>query len=92
MGTALADGRTYFRCARGNMDPDEILEKMITRAAAMRTFEDWAGVLSKYANCLAAVEPKISEREMNALLNAGADFYRTLARAQAYRANGVKPE
>lgn len=73
------------------MDADEILEKMITRAASVRPFEDWAEVLSKYAVCLASIESKISAREMNALVNAGADFYRTLARAEAYRANAMKP-
>ena len=73
------------------MDADEILEKMVTRAAAVRPFEDWVEVLSNYAVCLASIESRISAREMNALVNAGADFYRTLARAEAYRVNAVKP-
>lgn len=73
------------------MDPDEILEKMITRAGGVRPFEDWADVLSNYAVCLNAIESKVSASELNRLVNAGADFYRTLARAEAYRANATKP-
>ena len=72
------------------MDSDEILEKIITRAAGVRAFEDWADVLSNYAVCIAALETKISGNEMNGLINAGADFYRTLARAEAYRITAVK--
>lgn len=72
------------------MDSDELLEKMITRASGTHAFEDWADVLSNYAVCLNAIHSKVSPDDMNRLVNAGADFYRTLARAEAHRKSAVK--
>ncbi|MNW98909.1 hypothetical protein D3C86_283770 [compost metagenome] len=73
------------------MDSDEILAKLITRAATVRPFEDWTVVLAKYAEQLTQIETRLTAREMDGLMEAGADFYRTLARAEAYRNNAVKP-
>lgn len=73
------------------MDRDEILEKMITRAAAARRFGDWADVLSNYAACLTKIESTVSLSEMEGLISAGADFYRTLARAEDYRRSSQRP-
>ena len=73
------------------MDRDEILEKLITRASEIRQFKDWADVLANYADKLATLEDRLSATEMDGLLSVGADFYRTLARAEAYRLNAPKP-
>lgn len=64
---------------------DEILAKMIVRSAPSRHFDDWADVLSEFAECLADISSRLSAAECDRLVNVGASFYRTLARAEAYR-------
>lgn len=71
---------------------DEMLVQMITRAAAVRHFGDWPEVLTNYARCLEIVEPRLTAEEIEGFLNVGADFYRALARAEAYRTNSVRPD
>lgn len=69
------------------MDTDEMLSRMIAQASHARPFEDWADVLTRYAACLKDVEAKLDDKELASLLTVGSDFYRTLARAEAYRNN-----
>lgn len=71
------------------MDRDELLARMLATSACDRPLSDWPDVLSDYAGCLAALEDKLTPREMEALIRAGADFYRTLARAEQYRQASV---
>lgn len=71
------------------MDREELLAQMIATPAADRNFQDWPEVLANYAECLAALEPKLERAEMEKLIQAGADFYRTLARAEQYRRASV---
>lgn len=49
-------------------------------------------MLANYAECLATLEPKLQREEMERLIQAGADFYRTLARAEQYRRASVWDE
>jgi len=67
------------------MDTQELVAQMIVRTSPMRRFEDWPEVLAAYAACLETVQHKLTTQEMNDLINLGADFYRTLARAEDYR-------
>jgi hypothetical protein len=64
---------------------DELLAKMIVQNSPGRNFDDWADVLTEFANCLVAVSPKLSREECDRLIAVGASFYRTLARAEDYR-------
>ncbi|CAB3892233.1 MULTISPECIES: hypothetical protein [Achromobacter] len=67
------------------MESEEMMAKMIARPSTYRHFDDWPDVLARYANCLKRIESKLDPRDLDALLNVGADFYRTLARAEDYR-------
>lgn len=67
------------------MESEEMVAAMIARPSTYRRFEDWPDVLMRYAACLKTLEPKLDARDLEALLNVGADFYRTLARAEDYR-------
>lgn len=67
------------------MDRDELLARMLATSVSDRPLSDWPEVLSDYAEYLAALNDKLTPREMEALICAGADFYRTLARAEQYR-------
>jgi len=64
---------------------DELLAKMIVQSSPVRKFEDWAEVLTEFANCVVEVSPKLSREECERLIAVGASFYRTLARAEDYR-------
>ncbi|MFF7398906.1 DNA-3-methyladenine glycosylase [Achromobacter sp. NPDC008082] len=64
---------------------DELLAKMIVQTAPARNFDDWADVLTEFANCVVEVSPKLSREECERLVAVGASFYRTLARAEDYR-------
>ncbi|KDC79222.1 hypothetical protein L514_1622 [Bordetella bronchiseptica MBORD635] len=48
-------------------------------------FGDWADVISSYAAVLVSIEAKLSSDEIADLIASGAQFYRTLARAEEYR-------
>lgn len=74
------------------MDREELLAQMIATPAVDRSFHDWPEVLANYAECLAALEPKLRDEEVERLIQAGADFYRTLARAEQYRRASVWDE
>ncbi|WP_343499709.1 DNA-3-methyladenine glycosylase [Achromobacter denitrificans] len=65
---------------------------MIATPAVDRSFHDWPEVLANYAECLATLEPELQREEMERLIQAGADFYRTLARAEQYRRASVWDE
>ncbi|WP_332459805.1 DNA-3-methyladenine glycosylase [Achromobacter denitrificans] len=65
---------------------------MIATPAVDRSFHDWPEVLANYAECLATLESKLQREEMERLIQAGADFYRTLARAEQYRRASVWDE
>lgn len=67
------------------MESEEMVAKMIARPSTYRHFEDWPDVLGRYADCLKRIESKLDHRDLEALLSVGADFYRTLARAEDYR-------
>lgn len=67
------------------MDEQELMAQMIIRTSGARRFEDWPEVLAAYAACIKAVEGKLTQEEMEDFINLGADFYRTLARAEDYR-------
>jgi hypothetical protein len=71
------------------MDREELLAQMIATPAMDRSFHDWPEVLSNFAECLAALQPRLEEEEMERLIRVGADFYRTLARAEQYRSGSV---
>lgn len=73
------------------MDADAMMERMITQRVQARPLGEWPEVLSNYAACLKNIESKVNNEDMNSLLSVGADFYRTLAQAEAYRANAGKP-
>lgn len=64
---------------------DELLAKMIVQTAPFRNFDDWAEVLTELADCIVEVSPKLTLEERDRLINVGASFYRTLARAEDYR-------
>jgi len=68
---------------------DELLAKMIVQSSPSRKFEDWAEVLTEFANCVVEVSPKLSQEECERLIAVGASFYRTLARAEDYRRTSV---
>ena len=68
---------------------DELLAKMIVQSSPVRKFEDWAEVLTEFANCVVEVSPKLSREECERLIAVGASFYRTLARAEDYRRTSV---
>lgn len=68
---------------------DELLAKMIVQSSPNRKFEDWAEVLTEFANCVVEVSPKLSREECERLIAVGASFYRTLARAEDYRRSSV---
>jgi DNA-binding GntR family transcriptional regulator len=67
------------------MDTQELVAQMITRTSGTRRFEDWPEVLAAYAACLDTVQHKLTRQELENFINLGADFYRTLARAEDYR-------
>jgi len=68
---------------------DELLAKMIVQSSPSRKFEDWAEILTEFANCVVEVSPKLSREECERLIAVGASFYRTLARAEDYRRTSV---
>lgn len=68
---------------------DELLAKMIVQTSPSRKFEDWAEVLTEFANCVVEVSPKLTREECERLIAVGASFYRTLARAEDYRRTSV---
>jgi len=68
---------------------DELLAKMIVQTSPSRKFEDWAEVLTEFANCVVEVNPKLPREECERLIAVGASFYRTLARAEDYRRTSV---
>jgi hypothetical protein len=68
---------------------DKLLAKMIVQTSPGRNFEDWADVLTEFANCVVEVSPKLSREECERLIAVGASFYRTLARAEDYRRTSV---
>lgn len=70
---------------------DEFLTRMIVNSAPPQQFEDWAEVLTNFANCVAMLSPKLTTEECDRLVATGAAFYRTLARAEEYRKTGVRP-
>ncbi|AYD67781.1 DNA-3-methyladenine glycosylase [Achromobacter sp. B7] len=67
------------------MNSDEILATMILRSPPPLHFGDWADILDEYASCLERCSGKLDAEELDRLLEVGAMFYRTLARAEAYR-------
>ncbi|TRM51485.1 DNA-3-methyladenine glycosylase [Achromobacter sp. LC458] len=69
---------------------DELLAKMIAQPAPSRNFDDWAEVLTEYANCLERISPRLSLNECAELVHVGAKFYRTLARAEDYRRTSLR--
>lgn len=71
------------------MDHEELLAQMIATPAADRSFHEWPEVLANYAECLAALQLRLRHEEMEELIRVGADFYRTLARAEQYRRASV---
>ncbi|KGE00333.1 DNA-3-methyladenine glycosylase [Achromobacter sp. RTa] len=71
------------------MDREDLLAQMIATPAIDRSFTDWPEVLSNYAECLAALQSRLDQKDMERLIRVGADFYRTLARAEQYRSNSV---
>lgn len=72
------------------MNSDEYLAKMILRSTPPRHFGDWADILDQYALCLERCGGKLDAEELDRLLDVGALFYRTLARAEAYRKGIIK--
>ena len=74
------------------MDREELLAQMIATPATDRDFHEWPEVLANYAECLAALQPRLRQEEMERLIRVGADFYRTLARAEQYRHTSVWDE
>lgn len=74
------------------MDREELLAQMIATPATDRDFHEWPEVLANYAECLAALQPRLRQVEMERLIRVGADFYRTLARAEQYRHTSVWDE
>ncbi len=74
------------------MDREELLAQMIATPAADRNFHEWPEVLANYAQCLAQLAPRLRPEELDSLVQAGADFYRTLARAEQYRRTSVWDE
>lgn len=67
------------------MEHDDLLAEMLTRSAKLNKFEDWADILAEYASALWDVRDKLEPQEIERLLDVGAAFYRTLARAEDYR-------
>lgn len=67
------------------MDEQELVAQMIIRTSGSRRFEDWPEVLATYAACVKAVKHKLTVDEIERFINSGADFYRTLARAEDCR-------
>lgn len=70
---------------------DEFLARMIVNSAPPQRFEDWADVLTQFANCVAKLSNKLTREECDELVEAGAAFYRTLARAEEYRKAATRP-
>ena len=70
------------------MDTQELVAQMIIRTSGARSFEDWPEVLAAYAALIETVQYKLTPQEMEDFINLGADFYRTLARAEDYRRRG----
>ena len=54
------------------MDRDELLARMLATSVSDRPLADWPEVLSDYAQSLAALKEKLSPREIEALVRAGA--------------------
>ncbi|CAB3743521.1 DNA-3-methyladenine glycosylase [Achromobacter kerstersii] len=71
------------------MEREDLLAQMLSRPARSSRFDDWADVLGEFANCLAFSSGKLSQGEIDSFINVGAAFYRTLARAEAYRRESV---
>jgi len=69
---------------------DELLAKMIVQDGTDRNFDDWADVLTEFADCLAQISPRLSPDECDKLVEVGVGFYRTLARAEQYRRTSVR--
>ncbi|HEY9269628.1 DNA-3-methyladenine glycosylase [Achromobacter sp.] len=67
------------------MEQEDYLAQILTRSAKLNEFGDWADILADYASCLWNVRDKLEREEIERLLNVGAAFYRTLARAEDYR-------
>jgi hypothetical protein len=78
------------RAEEMTMNSDEYLAKMILRSTPPRHFGDWADILNEYAFCLEKCSGKLDAEELDRLLDVGAMFYRTLARAEAYREEIIK--
>lgn len=71
------------------MDREDLLARMVATSVSDRHFNDWPDVLSDYAECLLALEKRLAPEELERLIQIGADFYRTLARAEQYRSMSV---
>lgn len=73
------------------MDKDQLVAKMIVNAGPEKSdFTDWAEALYAYAAVLGRIEGKLTEEELADLIDVGAIFYHTLARAEDYRRFGVR--
>jgi len=75
----------------GKMEHDDLLAQMLTRSAHLGDFGDRVDVLGEYACTIHGIRQKLEPEEMERLLDSGAAFYRTLARAEAYRRMSVRP-
>lgn len=73
------------------VDIDQFVAKMIVKVGPEKLdFADWSEALYAYAAALERIEVKLTEEEMADLIDIGAQFYRTLARAEDYRRLGVR--
>ncbi|MBD9433267.1 MULTISPECIES: hypothetical protein [Achromobacter] len=73
------------------MERDELLAQMVSRSAELSSFGDWVDVLGRFADCLSLVSKRLEPAEVEQLLDVGATFYRTLARAEGYRLSTTLP-
>ncbi|ASC69070.1 Uncharacterised protein [Achromobacter denitrificans] len=69
------------------MDREDLLARMLTKSVTLSSFDDWVDILTDYAEHLNSVKDKLSAGDIERFVSVGASFYRTLARAEAYRVN-----
>ncbi|WBX89131.1 DNA-3-methyladenine glycosylase [Achromobacter mucicolens] len=72
-----------------DIEREDLLAQILSRPAPPSGFDDWADVLGEFADCLAVSSGKLSQGEIDSFIRVGAAFYRTLARAEAYRRESV---
>ncbi|CAB3628728.1 MAG: hypothetical protein ACWGIK_03990 [Achromobacter pulmonis] len=65
------------------MDHSEMMARMISKTVAPGRPEQWDGILSAYADCLLAVQGKLTGDDLHRFLDVGARIFRTCCQEEA---------